>query len=158
MADLTFPDWYEGGFHNAEDVFCALLQKWFNDCTPAPKAVTWLAPNSEENLPVVRVWRRGGRRSAAMDHPVLQVSVIAETRDEAQRLADFIRELVNVFKGGVVLPNGEKALIEDISDNQGPTQMPEIPGLMDRLVVNYYDVNIKRPTSRPDYARLLRNM
>lgn len=155
---LKLPDWYDGGFHNAEDVFCALLQKWFDDCDPKPTAVTWLKPDIEENLPVVRVWRRGGRRTAAMDHAVLQVSVIAKTRNEAQRLADFIRELVNVYKGPVVLPNGEKAMVEDVADNQGPTQMPDIPGITDRLVVNYYDINIKRPMGRPDYAPILRSL
>lgn len=121
MPDLRFPD--------AEKVMRDLL-------TPIARTVTVYDPSFTR--PVVLVQRVGGADDGISDRPRMEVSVFADTREQAWDLAEDIRERVLAHSGkriGGPAPAG--VVIDKAVNDTAPRQVRERDPDQKRVVQHY---------------------
>lgn len=83
-------------FHDEERIVLDLLRGFFAD-SPHPVFVGNETPNANkfnESLPFVRAARVGGNSDYTEDHPVIDIDVLARTRDEAKGIAGVIQSVM----------------------------------------------------------------
>lgn len=78
---------------------------------------------TDDLLPFVRVERIGGPRTRLNDHPLVDIDVLARTRDDARSLAERISTLLFSYPGMVVV--GSRGVKFDSVDNpRTPARVP----------------------------------
>ncbi len=84
-------------YRDAELVVVRAIQAWFSVNYAAPvKVGTLTLPGErfESSLPFIRVGRVGGAPIDNSDRPVIDVDVLAETRDQAYTIAQLVMQLM----------------------------------------------------------------
>lgn len=156
---VTFPGWYEGGFPDREELVMDLVQTYLNLCTPAGTACTFLTPEIvaavDTGAPAVRVYRGGLGANGQWDAAAVQVAVIAATRADSWAVMEYLRQVLLSFeRGGLVSrADGSKTAVACITEMVGPQQIPEL-NPDHRMVPATFYVEVRRPTTLPDYARI----
>lgn len=162
---LELPDWYQGGYTDTEDALCDYFEWLLGDrvfvCTWLPKG--HYEPYSENGTqPTLRIWRQPGRadQSIRTDETLVQIAAIAETRADAWKLIDFVRQMMDYLvlerfpiprKDGSVtkFPSGEEWL--------GPQTIPE--RLIDeKFIPVTYKLPLRKPRGLPNYRQILTNL
>ncbi|QGH75750.1 tail terminator [Gordonia phage Syleon] len=154
---IEFPDWYKGGFPDAEAAVKAILDPFLNQLSPIPSVCAWLPDDYDKYLPVVAIQRVGGKISddGLTDNPLVWVWVISERRHDSWRLIEYIRQVMRTYCRGdrVVNSAGDVFLIESVSEVQGPeltqTNVPD-----ERVIPVAFALETKKFASTPDYARI----
>lgn len=121
MPDPRFPD--------AEKVMRTLL-------TPVAHTVTVLDPSFTR--PVILVQRVGGSDDGITDRPRMEVSVFADTREQAWALAETVRETVLAHSGkrvGGPAPLG--IVVDKAANDTAPRQVRERDPDQKRVVQHY---------------------
>lgn len=98
------------------------LHDWFPQQTwwpAAARVVTRTPTELETQLPVVQVTRVGGASDRLHDRPRVDVNVFAATEDDAQTLAQTIRDAL--VPGPVRTPRG---LLDRVRCEVGPNRVP----------------------------------
>ncbi|AYR03169.1 hypothetical protein SEA_OCTOBIEN14_21 [Gordonia phage Octobien14] len=154
---VTFPDWFKGGFPDAEAAVKAILDPFLEAMSPTPKVCAWLPDDYGDHLPIVAIQRVGGKISddGLTDNPLVWVWVITDRRHDSWRTIEYLRQAVLTYaKGGRVQNSaGEVFLIESVSEVQGPelTQR-DVPD--ERAIPVAFAFETKKFASTPDYARI----
>lgn len=154
---ITFPDWYRGGFPDAELVVMDLLQPFLNLLTPTGLACTWLPEDYADRFPIVRVYRGGGSEDYEnrSDWAAVQLGVIGDSRADSWAVMEYCRQVMLSYRRGgrVTRADGSTTLVKSISEMTGPQMLPELSP-DHRLVPTTFRVECRRPTGSPDYARV----
>ncbi|MBF6374458.1 phage tail termination protein [Nocardia farcinica] len=168
---LQFPDWYQGGFPDRELVVMDMLQPVLDtvdvldrDGNPIfdgpvqrrPFACTFLPQDYGDRLPIVRVFRGGGAADSGTmrDPAMVQVAVIADSREESWQLLEFCRQWLLSYSGGTVTrADGSKTLIDCVEELVGPAQIPEL-NPDKRLAQLNFRVTCRKPRGLPDYQKV----
>ncbi|MFR9767054.1 hypothetical protein [Nocardia sp. SC052] len=159
MSDIVFPDWWEGGWPDAELVALDLAQYYLNLLTPTGLAVTWLpddfADLVEAGTPVVRAYRGGMGAEGLWDPAAVQLGVIARKRSTSWEVLEYLRQMFLSYEHGgpVRRADGSITYVDCIEEIVGPQQLPEL-NPDDRLVPATYRIELRRPRNLPDYARI----
>src|ERR1700709_374884 len=99
MTDmLELPDWYEGGYTDAEDLVSQYFRWRLGDrvyiCTWLPPGHYVLSPGEEVGgtQPPLRVWRQPGKsdEDTRVDTALVQIAAITPTRQESWKLVEFV--------------------------------------------------------------------
>lgn len=126
---MIFPDFYQGGYPDAEDVMRRLLKPFLDQCTPVPQIVGWLPDNYSEQLPIVTIFRGGGAEDASgrIDQALIQIWCVCTTRSESNQLLEFCRQLIKCYdKGGrVLMDDGSHVAVTATSEQIGPELVPD---------------------------------
>jgi hypothetical protein len=107
-SPIEYPDWFKGGFPNAEDLVKTLFAPLLTGVT----AVSWLpAPKTvEETLKArsgyLRVYRTGGKinREQNRDEPNVQFVALTRSRDDSWDLIEFVRQVLEQFESTAIVP------------------------------------------------------
>lgn len=156
---ITFPDWWEGGFPDAELVVIDLVQHYLDLLTPQGRAVTWLTDNHadlvDSGVPIVRVYRGGTGADGLFDPAAVQLGVIAATRADSWQVLEYLRQVMLSFEhgGGVRREDDSITMVQSIEEMVGPQQLPEL-NPDHRLVPATFRVLFRYPRDKPDYARI----
>lgn len=156
---ITFPDWWRGGYPDAELVVLDLVQTYLDLLTPQGVAVAWLTKDHTDTVnsgtPVVRVYRGGAAENGLFDPAIVQLGVIAATRRDSWEVAEYLRQVLRSFdRGGAVRrEDGSITMIESADEVVGPQQLPEL-NPDHRLVPFSVRVTFRYPRDMPDYAAI----
>ncbi|MEV0367509.1 phage tail termination protein [Nocardia fusca] len=156
---IAFPDWWEGGYPDAELVVLDLAQTYLDMLTPAGMAVSYLTADHTElvdsGTPVVRVYRGGTAENRLFDPAAVQLGVIARTRRDSWEVLEYLRQVLRSFKSGgaVRREDGSLTMIQSVSEIVGPQQLPEL-NPDHRLVPATFRVTFRYPRDMPDYAAI----
>ncbi|WP_455749939.1 phage tail termination protein [Nocardia nova] len=154
---IAFPDWYEGGFPDREEVVMDLVQTYLDLLTPQGKAVTFLTEEDgalvDSGIPVVRVYRGGLNAEGLWDPAAVQLAVIAQTRADSWAVMEYLRQVMLSFEHGgpVRRADGSITLLSEVTEMNGPMQIPEL-NPDHRLVPATFNVECRLPQNIPDYA------
>lgn len=153
---ITFPDWWEGGFPDAELVALDLAQKYLDLLTPHGLACTWLPDDVNElieaGVVVVRVYRGGLGADGLWDSSATQLGVIAATRRDSWEVMEYLRQILRSFEHGgpVRRQDGSITMVACIEEIVGPQQLQEL-NPDDRLVPATFRLDFRYPRDKPDY-------
>lgn len=156
---ITFPDWYEGGYPDAELVMLDLTQTFLDMLTPAGIAVSYLTADHTEKVnagvPVVRVYRGGASADGLFDPAAVQLATIASTRTDSWAVMEYLRQVMRSYEhgGDVRREDGSYTVIQSVTEIVGPQQLPEL-NPDHRLVPATFRVTFRAPRELPDYARV----
>lgn len=156
---IVFPDWYEGGWPDREEVVMDLVQTYLDLLTPQGKAVTFLTQEDgaliDSGVPVVRVFRGGLNADGLWDPAAVQLGVIAQTRKDSWDVMEYLRQILLSFEHGgpVRRADGSITLLTEVSEMGGPQQLPELD-FEHRLVLGTFNVECRLPDTVPDYAAI----
>lgn len=156
---IVFPDWWEGGYPDAELVALDLAQTYLDLLTPQGLAVSYFTPDHTElvnsGVPVVRVYRGGMAANGLFDPAAVQFGVIAQKRSDSWEVTEYLRQILRSFEhgGAVRREDGSVTMIASVSEVVGPQQLPEL-NPDHRLVPSTYRIEFRYPRERPDYARI----
>ncbi len=154
---VQFPDWYEGGFPDREEVVMDLVQTYLDLLTPQGKAVTFLTQEDsalvDSGVPVVRVYRGGLNADGLWDPAAVQLGVIAQTRKDSWTVLEYLRQIMLSYEHGgpVRRSDGSITWLTEVSEMGGPQQLSELD-LDHRLVLGTFNVECRLPQNLPDYA------
>lgn len=158
---LSLPSWWEGGFHDVEDLLCDLFS-WLlgND----EDVVTWLPDDWYDNpRPVIRVHRAAGKAADGLpfDNAVVSIGVLARTRKESWEYIAFVRHVMAACSGGFKVPrkDGTHTQIKSVEEWAGPVQALD-EFIDDKFVSVNYRIQVREPrNSGPDhYRRVMENL
>jgi hypothetical protein len=156
---VQFPDWYEGGFPDREQLVMDLVQKYLDLLAPQGLAVTWLPDNFNELVEagtvIVRVYRGGMGADGLWDSAAVQLGVIAQSREDSWAVMEYLRQMMLSYEHGgpVRRADGSISYVDSIEEMNGPQQIQElVPDF--RLVPVTFNVECRRPRELPDYARI----
>lgn len=123
-----FPDWYKGGFPDAEKLLRDLFEPLLTDVDfvpwfPAPDAYK---AQLDAGKAIVRYARTGGRINfeESRDEPRIQIGVVARSRQLSWDIAEFHRQILWTFHRGAVVPNTPH-LLQVSEEVLGPQLIPE---------------------------------
>lgn len=156
---IVFPDWYEGGFPDAELVMLDLVQAFLDMLTPAGEAVSWLTDDHTEKVnagtPVVRVYRGGTAADGLFDPAAVQLATIAANRADSWAVMEYLRQVMRSYEhgGAVRREDGSYTMIQSVTEVVGPQQLPEL-NPDHRLVPATFRPVFRAPRDLPDYARV----
>lgn len=156
---IAFPDWYEGGFPDAELVVMDLAQTFLDLLTPTGVAVSWLTKDHtdivDSGRPVVRVHRGGLGADGLWDPAAVQLGSIASTRSDSWQVMEYLRQILRSYEhgGGVRREDGSITTIQSVTEIVGPQQLPELQR-DHRLVPATFRIVFRAPRRQPDYARI----
>ncbi|QNJ56830.1 tail terminator [Mycobacterium phage Reindeer] len=166
MSDmLELPEWYEGGFVDAEELVMSYFRRLLGDrvflCTWLPQGHYVLSPGEKVGgtQPTLRIWRQPGRFDPTLrrDEALVQIAAITPTRYESWRLIDFVRCMLDhdVCVGfPVTLPDGETTSMHSSEEWQGPQLVPE--RLVDeKFIPVTFKIGIREPFDLPNYRKIL---
>jgi hypothetical protein len=152
-----FPDWYRGGFPDAETLARDLFEPLLSDVEMVP----WF-PKPEEyeaqlqaGKAIVRYARTGGRINFDQnrDEPRLQIAVVARSRALAWDLAEFHRQILWTFEKGAVVPTTPHLLAVS-EEVLGPQMIPE--NIVEpRLVPITFGLHTRKPAGTSNYRQYL---
>lgn len=115
-------------FADAEEIVCDFVDKELEGVTPEIHAYTFLPGDStsdlDDGVPFVLVQRVGGTANydarAAVDHALIELRVIAATRQDSWAVISYIRQrFYDLASGGFV---GERR-ITSIDESNGPSEI-----------------------------------
>ncbi|AXQ64392.1 tail terminator [Gordonia phage Neville] len=160
---FTFPDWYEGGYEDAEKAVRAMLVPFLKLVDPKPYWCAYLPDEYSESLPIVSSYRTGGSADPVkkfMDDAHIEVWAITERRSDSWDLLEYCRQmLLSYARGGIVTDpdSGRIFNISSVSEVVGPelTQMT-VPD--ERAVSATFVVTTRKEAGLPDYARIRRQL
>ncbi|GAA4399662.1 phage tail termination protein [Tsukamurella soli] len=164
---IVFPDFYKGGYLDAEKTVTYYMQPLLDLCTPSPRAVSWMPRDAtklvgDDGEPLVRYRRLFGQAADLYKESVhVQQIVTASNRADAMQVSEFCRQMLTAVRNSyeVTYPMsdqsepGRAAVIVCVEDAQGPEV--DIPVDFDeRIVVSTFLVTIRRPTL-PNYQQVV---
>lgn len=169
-ANLTFPDWYAGGFPDIEMLMQKLFQPMLgtiqtpNDPTSAyaPTYVVSYLPQPaiynpwlDQGYGYLRAYRMGGgiNFDQNRDEPRVALAALTRRRSDSWYLIEFVRQILNAYQRGGQVPGVPGVTLWMAGEGVGPQQIPEIIE-NDRLVQITVALHTKR-AGLPDYKRLL---
>ncbi len=125
---ITYPDWYHGGFPDAEVLMETLFTPLLSGVTP----VKWLPAESviESTLKsgdgYLRIYRTGGRINFEQnrDEPNVQFVAMTKSRDESWRLIEFVRQVLSQFVKQSALVPGTTHVLGCAGELLGPNLTP----------------------------------
>lgn len=157
---ITFPEWYKGGYPDAELAVKALLDQYLSLLSPVPGVCAWLPDDYMDHLPLVAIQRVSGRAGddGLLDRPLIHIWAITDRRHDSWQLIEYIRQAMLSYKrGGVVKSGTDVFLIKGVSEVQGPeltqTNVPD-----ERAIPIAFEVELRPPTDLPDYSRTRRQI
>lgn len=155
---LVFPDWYEGGFPDAELCVMDMLKPLLGLCDPAPPVVNWLPEDYEDNLPIVSVFRGSGNANLALpsDGANVQVWCVGKTRRDAWELLEFCRQMLKTWESGgyVDHADGSRTALIGVSEIDGP-ELTQWDNFDLRAVHAVFRLEARLPSGKlPDYRRI----
>ncbi|MBB5167206.1 hypothetical protein [Mycobacterium sp. AZCC_0083] len=165
---LELPDWYEGGYTDAEDLVCQYFRWLLGDkvfvCTWLPEGHYVLSPGQPVGgtQPTLRVWRQPGKsdEDTRIDFALVQIAAITPTRKESWELIEFIRRMLEepVCKGvEVVLSDGTSSSIKSSAEWLGPQLIPE--RLVDeKFIPVTFKIGLRESESLPNYRKVLNTL
>ncbi|QNJ57066.1 tail terminator [Gordonia phage Rabbitrun] len=160
---FTFPDWYQGGYDDAEKAVQAMLVPFLKLIDPKPYWCAYLPDEYGDQLPIVSSYRVGGAASVTqkfLDEAHIEVWAITERRSDSWELLEFCRQMLMSFqRGGIVEDpvSGHKFNINSVTEVIGPelTQM-NVPD--ERAVSATFVVTTRTEAGLPDYARIRKQL
>lgn len=165
---LDLPDWYEGGYRDAEEMvvtyFEWLLGERVYVCTWMPPNHYTLSPGEQfgTTIPTLRVWRQPGKADDEMrrDEALIQVAAITPTRKESWQLIKFVRSMLDndvITSTTITLPDGERARFAKSQEWMGPQMVPE--RLVDeKFVPVTFRMALREPRDLPNYVQILKSL
>lgn len=167
---LALPGWYQGGFHDVEELLCDLFM-WLLGSSQDPSGVwtgipvvTWLVEDYYDNpRPVIRVHRASGKafESLPMDNAVMQIGVLSQSRHDSWALINFVRSTMLACSGGfkVPRPDGTHTQINSVEEWVGPVQAPD-EFIDDKFVSANYRVLVResRRFSAEHYRKVIEDL
>lgn len=152
-----FPDWYRGGFVDAEK----LLEDLFTPLLTDVMLVPWLPkPGTYEDQlnsgkAFLRIARTGGSFNfdENRDEPRAQFAAIAKSRKMSWDLIEFCRQVIWSFERGATVPNTTHTL-QTAGEVLGPQLIPE--NIVEpRLVPATFGLFTWKPGGLPNYRQAL---
>lgn len=165
-ANITFPDWYQGGYPDVEMLMQLLFQPLLGTVQNADGSwtptyvVTWLPtpdvynPWLDNGCAYLRAYRMGGgiNYDNNSDEPRVAIAAVTRRRDDSWYLIEFVRQVLNAYQRGGTVPGAPGVMLYMAGEVVGPQQVPEIIQ-DDRLVQITVGFRVKKPT--PDYKKFL---
>lgn len=127
---ITFPDWWEGGYPNIENLLKAFLATRLGpDITPT----YWLPPPNEYAAHLeagkgfLRIYRTGGRENEEQnrDEPKVQFAALTPSRDDSWELIEIVRSVGKAFATAAIVP-GTPHRLKCTGEVIGPQLIPEL--------------------------------
>lgn len=152
---FTFPEWYKGGFPDAELTVRDMLRPYLALCSPSPEVLSWLPEKYDQHLPVVTVFRGSGTidpESGLVDRPQVQVSCIAKSRADSWALMEFCRQMILSYKNGgrVHHDNGSVSVVKSVCEAVGPELTPAVV-FDERIALATFTLETSKSLGVPDY-------
>lgn len=126
-----------GRFPDAEKVMIALAAPFGYACQTLPLGADGKFDRSK--MPIIWVARTGGARDDITDRPLLQIGVLADTRADATRIGEDVRDAVLASGGS----RAGGALIDTAREVTGVQELPDIDPL-NRLIQASYQLSFRR--------------
>lgn len=165
---LELPDWYEGGYPDAEKLVENYFRQILGDsvyiCTWLPQGHYELTPGEEVGgtQPTLRVWRQPGKSDPDLraDDALVQIAAITPTRHESWKLIEFVRRMMehdNCVGIPVDMPDGETTSISKSEEWMGPQLVPE--RLVDeKFIPVTFKIRLREPVGLPNYRKILNTL
>jgi hypothetical protein len=156
---IGYPAWYLGGCPDVEKV----LKEFFSGLLSGVEVIAWLPPDYAAKLSsgvaFLRIFRLGGSMNidtrGYVDEARVQFAALSASRDDANELMEFTRQVLYSFRFGGYLHNPTApAYIQVDGELVGPQLIPE-QMRDERLVAATFAVNVDRPKGLPDYRQAL---
>lgn len=165
---LALPEWFEGGYFDAEDLVCNYLQWLLGDSV---YVCTWMPPGHYEltpgqpvggTQPTLRVWRQPGKADpeSRRDEALIQIAAITATRKESWQLIDFVRRMMDdevVVGFPIKLSDGSTSQIDRIEEWMGPQLVPE-RYVDEKFIPVTFKLGIRERGGLPRYRKVLNSL
>lgn len=159
---IEFPDWYEGGFTDAEKAFYCLLKPYADLTTPQIEVTTWRQWNNDTH-PVARLYRSAGASERVEDTSIIELEVFSQDRNTSIQVTEYLRQAILTYRssGGMVYAVGDVAVsdpdfaafIKGADDHQGP-ELIMTDNADARVVYSAFRICIRKDRGLPDYASI----
>lgn len=156
---IGYPTWYLGGCPDVEKV----MREYFSGLLTGVEVIAWLPPDYgpklSSGLAFLRIYRLGGSMNidtrGYVDEARVQIAALSASRDDANQLMEFVRQVLYAFRFGGYLHNANApAYIQVEGELVGPQLIPE-QMRDERLVAATFAINVDRPKGLPDYRQAL---
>ena len=159
---IVFPDWYKGGFPDAEMTVRDMLRPFLTLCDPQPEVLNWLPEKYEQQLPIVTVFRGSGTvdpEAGIVDRPQVQVSCIARSRADSWALMEFCRQMILAYKNGgrVTHDDGSVSVVKSVCEMVGPELTPAVV-FDERITLATFALETSKPLGTPDYQAVRKQL
>ena len=138
---MLFPARMRPNALDEERIVMDIIEKWFNEPGYAPVVYTGTETIAgrafEASLPFVRVGRTGGAPDGPDDHPVVDIDVLAMTRNEAKDIALTIMSLLET----------KPYPIDELNVLMAPQKVEWIEGSPIRRFYASYHLTLRRPSA-----------
>lgn len=164
---LELPEWFLGGFEDTEAAICDYFEWLLGDSV---YVCTWLPPgyynptveDGNGTQPTLRIWRQPGKfdDESRTDACLIQVASIAETRADAWKLNDFVRQMMDylVFERfPIPRKDGSTTRFSSAEEWMGPQIIPERI-IDDKFIPVTYKLPIRKPRNLPNYRKILSDL
>ncbi|WP_367582376.1 hypothetical protein [Tsukamurella tyrosinosolvens] len=161
---ISFPDWYQGGYTDAEKAFYCMLYPYGELTDPKIEIVTWRQWRGPGDGPVALLYRNGGASEGVLDEPIMELAVFSEDRDVSMQVTEYLRQAVLTFRssGGVVKAAGIiadedpgfSANIKGADDHMGPQLISDKDDVDARVVFSSYRLCLRQPRGLPNYDNI----
>lgn len=164
---LELPDWFAGGFEDTEAAVCDYFEWLLGDgvfiCTWLPEG--HYTPTTESvggTQPTLRIWRQPGRIDQSMrtDETLVQIAAIAETRADAWKLIDFVRQMMDyLVLERFPIPRKDGSVTKFSSGEEwlGPQTIPERI-IDEKFIPVTYKLPLRKPRNLPNYRKILTDL
>lgn len=166
-SNITFPDWYAGGYPDIEMLMQVLFQPLLGtsqntDGSWNPTYVVTYLPNPAIYNPwldsgnaYLRAYRIGGAFNDAekRDEPRVALAALTRSRDTSWYLIEFVRQVLVCYERGGAVAGAPGVTLYYAGEVVGPQQTPEIIQ-DDRLVQITVGLQTKKP-GLPHYKSFL---
>lgn len=160
---MQFPDWYEGGSEDAENLVIDFLKPMLNAITPNVSVYSWLPDFSKiEHFPVLSIYRLKGASdpSKGVDYPIIHTVSLSQKRADSTALDDFVRMMLFTAKDGMRVKkrDGTYGQIVSVDSADGPDMIPG-PDWASRVIVSAYQLETRNVSnSLSDYEGIVRGL
>lgn len=165
---LQLPDWFKGGWVDAEDLVCSYFQALLGSsvyvCTWMPPGHYVLSPGEPVGgtEPTLRVWRQPGKADpvSRRDEALVQIAAITPTRKESWQLTNFVRRMLDddvVVGVPVTLSDGSRHQVSHSEEWLGPQLVPERV-VDEKFIPVTYKLSIREPTGLPKYGLTIKSL
>lgn len=127
---IGYPDWWAGGFPDAEDLMKTLFTPLLTNVSLVPwlPEVSKVATQLQAGNGFLRIYRTGGKinHEQNRDEPNVQFAALTESRAKSWELIEFIRMVLDEFVARGALVPGTSQVLQCAGEAVGPQLIPEL--------------------------------